>query len=126
MKKYLFLTLFFIIGNTVFAQSNSSKCKCNVTDVTKVVSFGYLVGYNAIFKNTSTKTIDGVYWTEVYYNNAGDVIKQTTDSFNSISLIDPIQSGFSRNIVRSPRVKGASKVILQIDKVHFTDGTTCQ
>lgn len=126
MKKYLFLTLFFIIGNTVFAQSNSSKCKCNVTDVTKVVSFGYLVGYNAIFKNTSTKTIDGVYWTEVYYNNAGDVIKQTTDSFNSTSLIDPIQSGFSRNIVRSPRVKGASKVILQIDKVHFTDGTTCQ
>lgn len=126
MKKYLFLTLFFIIGNTVFAQSNSSKCKCNVTDVTKVVSFGYLVGYNAIFKNTSTKTIDGVYWTEVYYNNAGDLIKQTTDSFNSTSLIDPIQSGFSRNIVRSPRVKGASKVILQIDKVHFTDGTTCQ
>lgn len=126
MKKYLFLILFFAVGNTAFAQTSTSKCKCYVTDVTKVVSFGYLVGYNAIFKNTSTKTIDGVYWTEVFYNNAGDILKQTKDSFNSTSLIDPIQSGVSRNIVRSPRVKGASKVIIQIDKVHFTDGTTCQ
>lgn len=126
MRKYLFLLLICSICHFNIAQTNSSKCKCNVTDLTKVVSFGYLVGYNAIFKNTSTKTIDGVYWTEVYYNNAGDILKQAKDSFNSTSLIDPIQSGESRNIVRSPRVKGASKVIIQIDKVHFTDGTTCR
>ena len=126
MKKNIFLLLFFMMGSNVYSQAHTSKCKCSVVDVTKVVSFGYLVVYNAILKNNSNKTIDGIYWTEVYYNNAGDMIEQVKSSFNSTSIIDPIQSGVSKNIVRTPRIKGASKVVLQIDKVHFTDGGTCK
>jgi hypothetical protein len=126
MKKIIFLLLFFIIGANAYSQTHSSKCKCTVVDVTKVVSFGYLVGYNALMKNASNKTIDGIYWTEVFYNNAGDMIEQSKSSFNSTSVIDPIQSGVSKNMVRTPRVKGASKVVIQIDKVHFTDGSTCK
>lgn len=126
MKKIIFLFLFFNIKSNLHSQTHTSKCKCTVVDVTKVVSFGYLVGYNAMLKNTSNKTIDGIYWTEVFYNNAGDMIEQSKSSFNSTSLIDPIQSGVSKNMVRTPRVKGASKVVIQIDKVHFTDGNTCK
>jgi hypothetical protein len=121
---YLILFLSFISFNS-FSQRHTSKCKLTVIDVTKVVSFGYLVGYNLTLKNSSSKSIDGVYWTEVFYNNAGDLIKQTKSSFNSTTVLDPIVSGAAKNIVRSPRVKGASKVVIQIDKVHFTDGTTC-
>lgn len=125
MKKISLVILLLIVSINSFSQRNSSKCKLTVVDVTKVVSFGYLVGYNLALKNTSTKSIDGVYWTEVFYNNAGDLIEQSKSSFNSTSVIDPILSGVTKNIVRSPRIKGASKVVIQIDKVHFTDGNTC-
>lgn len=126
MKKIPFIILLLIVSINSFSQRYSSKCKLTVVDVTKVVSFGYLVGYDLALKNTSTKSIDGIYWTEVFYNNAGDLIEQSKSSFNSTSVIDPILSGVTKNIVRSPRVKGASKVVIQIDKVHFTDGSSCK
>ncbi len=126
MKKIPLAILLLFVNINSFSHSYSSKCKLTVVDVTKVVSFGYLVGYNLTLKNTSTKSIDGIYWTEIFYNNAGDLIEQSKSSFNSTSLIDPILSGVTKNIVRSPRIKGASKVVIQIDKVHFTDGSTCK
>lgn len=125
MKKSSLLLILIFISLNSFAQRHTSKCKLTVIDVTKVVTFGYLVGYNLTLKNSSTKSVDGVYWTEVYYNNAGDLIKQSKSSFNSTTVIDPIMSGVSKNIIRSSSVKGASKVVIQIDKVHYTDGTTC-
>ena len=126
MKKIPLAILLLFVNINSFSNSYSSKCKLTVVDVTKVVSFGYLVGYNLTLKNTSTKSIDGIYWTEIFYNNAGDLIEQSKSSFNSTSLIDPILSGVTKNIVRSPRIKGASNVVIQIDKVHFTDGSTCK
>ncbi len=126
MKKIPLAILLLFVNINSFSNSYSSKCKLTVVDVTKVVSFGYLVGYNLTLKNTSTKSIDGIYWTEIFYNNAGDLIEQSKSSFNSTSLIDPILSGVTKNIVRSPRIKGASKVVIQINKVHFTDGSTCK
>jgi capsule polysaccharide export protein KpsC/LpsZ len=88
------------INNDSYAIKNE-KCKVEVLDVYKAVSFGYLAGYTVEFKNNSTKVVDGIWWTVNYLNNA-------------------------KLIARTPRIKGASKVEIIITKVHFTDGSSCQ
>jgi hypothetical protein len=126
MKKIFLAILMIGIFLISFGQQNKGACKLEVSDVSKLISFGYLVGYTAEFKNNSSKTVDGIYWTTYYINNNGDYIKTESDSFNATDLVDPIQSGFKKSLVRAPRVKNASKLIIVINRVHFTDGTTCR
>lgn len=109
-----------------FYAIKNEKCKVEVLDLSKVVSFGYLVGYTVEFKNNSNKVVDGIWWTVKYLNNANELIKKDDESFNSTNVIDPISAGFTKLITRAPRVKGASKVEITITKVHFSDGTNCQ
>ena len=113
------------INNDFYAIKNE-KCKVEVLDISKVVSFGYLVGYTVEFKNNSNKVVDGIWWTVKYLNNANELIEKDDESFNSTNVIDPISSGFTKLITRAPRVKGASKVEIIITKVHFSDGANCQ
>jgi hypothetical protein len=125
MKRLFLAIVMLAIYQISFGQQNKGTCKIEVSDVSKLISFGYLIGYTVEFKNTSNKTVDGIYWTAYYINNNGDYIKMESDSFNSTDLIDPIQSGFKKSLVRAPRVKNASKLIIVVNKVHFTDGSTC-
>jgi hypothetical protein len=126
MKRLFLLIVLSFSFHFSFGQQSRGTCKIEVTDISKLISFGYLVGYTAEFMNSSNKTVDGIYWTTYYINNNGDYIKTESDSFNATDLIDPIQSGFKKSLVRAPRVKNASKLIIVINKVHFTDGTTCR
>ena len=113
-------------NNADFYAIKNEKCKVEVLDISKIVSFGYLVGYTVEFKNNSNKVVDGIWWTVKYLNNANELIKREDESFNSTNIIDPISSGFTKLITRAPRVKGASKVEITIIKVHFADGANCQ
>ena len=125
MKKLFFIAILILIGNSINAQTNKGLCSVEVNDVSKAISFNYLLGYSVTFKNNSQKTVDGVYWNVYYYNNANELIESDNSSFNSTKIIDPIAPGFTKTLARSPRVKGASVVIVKITKVHFTDGTSC-
>ena len=124
MKKLFFIAIFFI-SSSINAQSNQGLCKVAINDVSKMTGFGYFVGYSVEFKNNSKKTVDGIYWNVYYYNNDGELIQQDKSSFNSTNIIDPIASGFTKKLVRSKKIKGASKVFVKITKVHFSDGTSC-
>ena len=126
MKPFLCVLLICLMFNCAYGQQSKGVCKIEVADVSKLISFGYLVGYTAEFKNNSNKTVDGIYWTTYYINNNGDYIKTESDSFNASELVEPIQSGFKKSLVRAPRIKNASKLIIVIDKVHFADGSTCK
>ena len=126
MRNLFFIALIIFIGNTAIAQSNKGLCKVEVNDISKVTGFGYLAGYSVEFKNNSKKTVDGIYWNVYYYNNANDLLFEDKSSFNSTSTVDPIAMGFTKTLVRSQSVKGASKVFIKITKVHFSDGTTCK
>ncbi len=119
--------LILIIGfnNSINAQTNKGLCNIEVSDVSKAISFNYLLGYSVTFKNNSKKAVDGVYWKVYYYNNANELIESDNSSFNATKIIDPIAAGFTKTLARSPRVKGASVVIVKITKVHFSDGTSC-
>lgn len=126
MRSLLGITiLFFILTHSFFvkAQNHKGLCKVEVDDVTAPVILKYL-NYSVTFKNNSAKTVDGITWTAYYYN-ADDLIKKEESSFNATKLIDPIASGFTKTLVRSPNVKNASKVTIKIKKVHFFDGGTC-
>jgi len=126
MRKILLLVSFIIFTTTAFAQQNKGLCNIEVNDVSKITALGYLIGYTVQFKNNTSKTVDGVYWTAYYYNNDNKLIESEKASFNSTNLIDPIAAGFSKSIARSPRVKGASIVLVVINKVHFSDGSSCK
>ena len=125
MRKLFFILTIILFGNTINAQSNDGLCKVAIIDVSKMTGFGYFVGYSAEFKNNSKKTVDGIYWNVYYYNNDGELIEEDKSSFNSTNVIDPIAVGFTKKLVRSKKIKGASKVFLKITKVHFSDGTSC-
>jgi len=128
MRKFILVFLFLIVNlNAIYSQSvKVEKCKLEIADVTKVVSLGYLISYTVEFKNNSNKVVDGIWWTVNYLNNANEVVKKEEGSFNSTNVIDPINSGFTKFITRAPRVKGASKVKIIINKVHYVDGTICK
>lgn len=125
MKNTILVLAFLFIATPFYGQQHKGLCNVEVNDVTNVASFGYLVSYVVQFKNNSKKTVDGIYFRALYYNNNNDLIKSEEDSFNSSSLVDPIASGFTKSIARSPRVKGASKVFIVISKVHYSDGSNC-
>lgn len=125
MKKLFFIAILILIGNSINAQTNKGLCSVEVSDVSKAISFNYLLGYTVTFKNNTKKTVDGIYWKVYYYNNANELIESDNSSFNSTNIIDPISPGHTKTLARSPRVKGASVVIVKITKVHFTDGTSC-
>lgn len=126
MRKILLLVTFIVFTTTAFAQQNRGLCNIEVNDVSKITALGYLIGYTVQFKNNTTKTVDGVYWTAYYYNNDNKLIESEKSSFNSTNLIDPIAAGFSKSIARSPRIKGASIVLVVINKVHYSDGSSCK
>ena len=126
MKKILFFLLLISYSQTFYGQDNKGLCGVEVNDVSKVSSFGYLVSYVVQFKNTSKKTVDGIYFKTYFYDNSNKLISSEESSFNSNNVIDPIASGFTKSITRAPRIKGASKVIVTIYKVHYSDGSTCK
>ena len=126
MRNLFFIAMIILLGNAAIAQSNKGMCKVEVNDISKVTGFGYLAGYSVEFINNSKKTVDGIYWNVYYYNNANDLLFEDKSSFNSTSTVDPIAMGFTKTLVRSQSVKGASKVFIKITKVHFSDGTTCK
>jgi hypothetical protein len=126
MKQFL-ITLFFIyFSQLLYAQENRGLCGVEVSDVSKVSSFGYLVSYVVQFKNTAKKTVDGVYFNAYFYDNSNKLIKSEESSFNSDNVIDPIASGFTKAVARAPRIKGASKVVVVINKIHYSDGSSCK
>ena len=123
MKLLLCIPLFLLAVLTANAQENKSIQAVKVTDVSVVNSFGYLVSYTVTFKNTSSKTIDHIGWTVNYYDNSGKLVSSEESSFNSDSMVDPIVAGFEKTLVRTPRIKGASKAQIVIKEAHSPDGT---
>lgn len=124
MKTLIAIFALMLAINTTFGQTNKSIKAVSVTDVSVANVLGYLTGYTVTFKNTSNKTLDQINWTVNYYDNSGKLIKSEKDSFNASSFVDPVTSGFEKVLVRSPRVKGASKAQVVINSAHASDGTT--
>jgi hypothetical protein len=123
MRTLLLIATGLILSLGMYAQENKSIKAVKVTDVSVLNSFGYLVSYTVTFKNTSSKTIDHIGWTVNYYDNSGKLVSSEESSFNSDSMVDPIVAGFEKTLVRTPRIKGASKAQIVVKEAHSPDGT---
>ena len=108
------------------AQSSKARCGIEVVDVSCVQLLGYLTSYGVTFKNTTERTIDGIYFRVVFYNNEGRRISESEEAFNSSTWVDPIGPGTTKVIVRSPNIKGASKAVVVVDRAHFVNGESCR
>ncbi len=126
MKNLLVILIISIFSNFTFGQTHTGRCNIGINDVSPTTSFGYLISYRVNFKNKSQKTVDFISWEAYYYNNANEFIEKEKFSFNSTDYTDPISSGFTRKSRQFTKIYGASKVIIKITKVHFTDGTICK
>lgn len=126
MSRVLLILSLLTLSGVAFAQSNVGKCGVEIHDVSSITTFGYLSAYTVMFRNTNEKSVDGIYYTAVFYNNENREIERKEDSFNSSALVDPLAPGVVKSLVRSPRVKGASKLVIVVDRVHFTNGKTCK
>jgi len=126
LKQSIFLVILFFSTSKFIAQTNESLCQLEINDISHVNSFGYLVGYKIQFKNNSNRVVNGIWWTASFYNNDNELIDENESAFNADNIIDPIASGFTKTIARAPRIKGASKVVIVLKKVTFTNGEKCE
>ena len=125
-KLALFTTALMLSISVLSAQTSKGRCGIEVVDVSCVQLLGYLTSYAVTFKNTTERTIDGIYFRVVFYNNEGRRISESEEAFNSSTWVDPIGPGTTKVIVRSPNIKGASKAVVVVDRAHFVNGESCR
>lgn len=108
-------------------QPKPSKDLCGVAlgEIKPTVSLGFLVSYSVEIVNNSEKVIDGVYWKATFIDNGKNVIREEDGSFNSTKNVFPIEPDTKRALLRFPRVKGATRVLIELKSVHFSDDSSC-
>ena len=124
MKIIFFLSIFFSSFFLLSAQSHIGLCEVEVDDVKVLNTFGYL-NYSVQFLNSSSKTVDGIYWKADFYDNSGVLVQSEESAFNSGGMIEPVAPGSKKFLARVPKIKGASKVVITILKVHFESAGNC-
>jgi hypothetical protein len=75
-------------------------------------------------RNDSQKTVDAVEWQARFYDNFEDVKGTRKGTWSSGNFISPVKTGESILDLEGVWVDDATKVFIEITRVHFTDGTT--
>jgi hypothetical protein len=126
MKNILFVFVSFaLFGFNTQPKPGKDSCNVEIGEIKVIVSLGYLVGYSVEFTNNSDKVIDGLYWTATYTDNGKNIIRKENGAFNSTKNIFPIEASSKRLLNRVPKVKGATKVTIELNKVHYNDDSSC-
>jgi len=85
---------------------------------------GKNIGYYVEFKNNTGKTIDAIEWYASFYNNFNDLKGGRRGEWSAGNYIKPVKNGGEINDIEGVWVNGASKIQIEITRVHFTNGTT--
>jgi hypothetical protein len=83
---------------------------------------GKNIGYIVEFKNNAAVEVDALKWKAVFYDNFDDYKGESEGKWSSGNFITPIKSGESTEDVETAWVKEATKVVIKITRVHFTNG----
>lgn len=125
--KYLFLfNLFLFAFSQLKAQSNNEKCGVKIQDIKSQNVLGRNIGYVVKFDNDNEKTIDGIAWTAFYYDRFGELKGKKEGTWTSGNFIKPVPTNSTLTTTQTSWVKDADDVFITINKVHFTDGSTCK
>ena len=126
--KHLLLVImaFFIyfIPHPSLCQSHKGLSSVEVLEAATQNTLGYNAGYYVEFKNISTKSIDGVKWNVDFIDNFGANKGKREGVWQSGHFTSPIPPGDTLKDIEGVWVEGATKIVITIKEVHFTDGTS--
>ena len=125
MKNTIFI-IFLSIAVESLGQKHSNYGSVQVLSAYTQSTFGYNAGYYVEFKNNSTKKVDGLKWTAKFYDNFGSLKGTRKGQWQSGNFIDPISIGGTAKDLEGVWVEDATKVVISIKMVHYTDGTSVQ
>ena len=101
--------------------------KCSVTPV-KTYSqnvLGKNVGYFVEIKNESSSEVDAIEWEAVFCDEFDEVLESRFGKWSAGNIIQPCKPGEIIQDVKPVWISKATKVFIHINRVHFTNGTTC-
>jgi hypothetical protein len=82
------------------------------------------IGYYVELRNDNKKTVDAVEWQARFYDNFEDLKGTRKGTWSSGNFISPVKKGETILDLEGVWVDDATKVFIEITRVHFTDGTT--
>ena len=123
MKFVFTLSLFVLCSASLVPHSDA--CGVAVTKAYSQNVLGTNVGYYVVFKNNSGKTIDGIQWKAKFYNNFNDYKGDRKGEWSSGNFISPVKTGGTIEDLEGVWVEGATKVVIEITRVHYTDESSC-
>lgn len=119
------LTAIMILMTTsVMSQKHKGLPSMEVLEASTQNTLGYNAGYYVEFKNTSSKSIDGVKWKVDFLDNFGTNKGKRYGQWQSGNFTSPIEPGDTMKDIEGVWVDGATKIWVTILEVHFTDGTS--
>ncbi len=124
MRKLITLGLI-SLSQLVSAQQHENKCDISVEKAYTQNTFGKIVGYYVDFKNNGGASVDGIKWTARFYDNFGDLKGKEEGQWQSGNIVDPISTGKTAIDLEAVWIDGATKVFINIDLVHYTNGESC-
>jgi len=117
-----FIATLFFLDST---QTHTGLCGVDPIKAYSQNILGTNIGYYISLKNNSNKTVDGVTWTASFYNNFGDYKGKQHGKWESGNFTSPAKSGEIMTDIESAWVDGATKVVIKVTRVHFTDNSSC-
>lgn len=120
----LLAVILYITSNKAVCQSHKGLSSLQVIEASTQNTLGYNAGYYVEFKNLSAKSIDGVKWKVDFIDNFGTSKGKRDGQWQSGNFTSPIKPGDTMKDVEGVWVEGATKIIITIKEVHFTDGTS--
>jgi hypothetical protein len=101
--------------------------KCGIIPV-KAYSqnvLGRNIGYYVEIKNETEKEVDAIEWEAYFYDNFDEMMEKKNGSWSSGNIIKPCKPDEIVKTLATVWVKEATKVFIKINRVHFTDGSSC-
>jgi len=119
----LFLISWFL--NPVLPPQHSGKCGLNPLKAYSQNVMGRNIGYFVEIKNETNKEVDALEWEAQFYDGFDELVKKEKGSWSSGNIIEPCKPYGVIKDLKTVWVKKATKVFIKINRVHFTDGSSC-
>lgn len=120
----LIAAAFILIPCVSFCQNHKGLPSLEVLEAATQNTLGINAGYYVKFQNNSQKSIDGVKWKVDFLDNFGTNKGTRDGQWQSGNFTKPVEPGDTMKDLEGVWVEGATKIIVTIKEVHFTDGTS--
>jgi hypothetical protein len=108
------------------AQRHRAICDLEIVDAVTQEIAGRNIGFMLQIRNNNPKTFDALEYKVIYQDGFGEKVGEKQFKWQSGNFIGPIKTGETLEDVRANWVKGANKIQVILQRVHFTDDSICK